>query len=150
MPEACKSVDQRGWLELREQLWPDHPRAEHLADMSSFLHAPQRYAQFVEYDASGTPAGFVEVSLRTDYVNGTDGSPVAFLEGMFVSPHARRQGVARSLIAAAQRWALGLGCRELASDAPLDNTVSHAMHAALGFSESERVVFFRKRLPAIE
>lgn len=147
MPEACTSIHQRGWLALREQLWPDHPRAGHLAEMASFLRSPQRYAQFVEYEASGTPVGLVEVSLRSDYVNGTDGSPVAFVEAVFVAPHARRQGIARKLIAQAERWGQAHGCRELASDAALDNTGSHAMHAALGFSESERVVFFRKRLP---
>jgi aminoglycoside 6'-N-acetyltransferase I len=28
----------------------------------------------------------------------------------------------------------------------LDNTASHAMHGALGFEETERVVYFRKAL----
>jgi aminoglycoside 6'-N-acetyltransferase I len=36
--------------------------------------------------------------------------------------------------------------RELASDALLDNNGSHAMHEALGFTETERVVYFRKAL----
>jgi aminoglycoside 6'-N-acetyltransferase I len=34
----------------------------------------------------------------------------------------------------------------MASDAHLDNAVSHAAHHALGFEESERLVHFRKRL----
>ena len=38
------------------------------------------------------------------------------------------------------------GWRELASDALLDNEISHSVHRALGFEETERVVFFRKRL----
>ncbi|GBQ40877.1 hypothetical protein AA0614_2124 [Komagataeibacter saccharivorans NRIC 0614] len=38
------------------------------------------------------------------------------------------------------------GATELASDAELANTSSHAMHRALGFDETERVVFFRKNL----
>lgn len=50
------------------------------------------------------------------------------------------------LVAAAERWALARGCSEFASDAHLDNTASHAMHARLGFTETERVVFFRKPL----
>ena len=56
------------------------------------------------------------------------------------------QGVARRLFGEAQRWAVGIGCVELASDALVDNTQSHAMHLALGFEETERVVFFRKLL----
>lgn len=81
-----------------------------------------------------------------DYVNGAESSPVAFLEGIYVAPDARRRGVARNLVVEAERWATSKGCKELASDARLENTASHAMHAALGFVETERVVFFKKAL----
>ena len=84
--------------------------------------------------------------MRTDYVNGTNSSPVAFLEGIYVSPSARLQGIARKLLVAAEEWARSLGSREFASDALFENTQSHAMHAALGFTESERVIFFKKAL----
>ena len=131
---------------MREQLWPQCPSSEHLAEMSEFLASPERYAQFIEYDKSGNAVGFVELSLRTDYVNGTDSSPVAFLEGVYVVPHARRQGVARALVAEAERWAIGKNCSEFASDAEIENTESHSMHTALGFTASERVVFFKKAL----
>lgn len=87
-----------------------------------------------------------ELAIRTDYVNGADTSPVAFLEGIYVVPEARRSGIARELVAAAERWALSMGCTELACDARIENTSSHAMHAALGFVETERVVFFKKVL----
>ena len=95
---------------------------------------------------SGNALGLVEVALRSDYVNGTNSSPVGFLEGIYVVPQARRQGVARMLVAEAERWAASVGCSEFASDALIDNTRSHAMHVALGFEETERVVFFRKAL----
>lgn len=116
------------------------------ASASAFLELPDKYAQFLAVEPGGRTAGFVEASLRTDYVNGTDSSPVAFLEGIYVAPQYRRQGVGRQLVAAVVSWARERGCSELASDAPLDNVVSHAMHAALGFEETERVVYFRKRL----
>jgi aminoglycoside 6'-N-acetyltransferase I len=47
-----------------------------------------------------------------------------------------------------EEWTRGHGCSELASDALLDNASSHAAHAACGFEETERVVFFRKVLKA--
>ena len=131
---------------LRELLWPDCPRETHLSQMSVLLASPDRFAQFVKYDELSNPLGLVEVSLRGDYVNGTTASPVAFLEGIYVIPEARLQGMARKLFAEAQRWAIGVGCVELASDALIENTQSHAMHRALGFEETERVVFFRKLL----
>ena len=143
---ACRTIDQPGWLSLREQLWPDATREEHLAEMSAFLAARKRHAQFVEYDPAGAALGFIEISLRTDYVNGAVTSPVAFLEGIFVAPEARGTGVARRLVAEAEHWARFMGCKEFASDAPMANPSSHAMHAALGFVETERVVFFKKDL----
>jgi aminoglycoside 6'-N-acetyltransferase I len=146
MVNPCVSVSQPGWLELRERLWPDATRSEHLAEMAEFLTEPGRFAQFVEYDAMGKALGFLEASIRSDYVNGTDASPVAFLEGIYVLPEARRQGVARALVAEAERWAVGAGCSEFASDALLENTLGHTAHVALGFRESERVVFFKKAL----
>jgi len=114
--------------------------------MSAFLAEPCRFGQFIEYDTRGTAVGFVEVALRADYVNGTDTSPVAFLEGIYVVPEARRTGVGRRLVAEAQGWARNMGCSEFASDASLENTSSHIMHLALGFVETERVVFFKKVL----
>jgi aminoglycoside 6'-N-acetyltransferase I len=146
MIERCASVEQDGWLTLRQALWPHCTREEHLSEMSLFCASPERYAQFVAYSRPGHAVGFVEASVRTDYVNGTDSSPVAFLEGIYVVPEARRKGLAGSLVAAVERWALSVGCRELASDASLENQVSHAVHRALGFKETERVVFFRKAL----
>jgi aminoglycoside 6'-N-acetyltransferase I len=146
MPTACRTIDQPGWLSLRQALWPEGTRDEHLAEMASFLAERKRFAQFIDYDAAGVPLGFIEIALRTDYVNGTDSSPVAFLEGIYVVPEARKSGVARRLVAEAEHWAKFMGCKEFASDAPLDNTSSHAMHAALGFVETERVVYFKKNL----
>ena len=113
--------------------------------MAAFLAQPQRYVQFVAYDA-GKAVGLAEAAVRTDYVNGTETSPVAFLEGLYVVPDARGKGIGRSLVEAVARWGKERGCTELASDAALENAASHAMHRALGFEETERVVFFRRRL----
>ena len=144
--EACESADHPGWLRLREALWPECARDEHLAEMARLVSNRARYRQCVAYSSSREAIGFAEASLRGDYVNGTESSPVAFLEGLYIVPSARRKGVAASLVAAITDWARGAGCRELASDAVLENSISHVVHRALGFEETERVVFFRKQL----
>jgi aminoglycoside 6'-N-acetyltransferase I len=141
----CTSAAQAGWLELRDVLWPQ-PREVQLAEMAAIATAPARFAAFVACAASGEPLGFAEAAIRIDYVNGAESSPVGFLEGLYVVPVARRQGLARALVAEVARWSAACGCTELASDAALANTTSHAVHRALGFAETERVVFFRKRL----
>lgn len=146
MIERCASVQQPGWLSLREALWPHCSRDEHLMEMASFLDVPERYIQFVAYAEDGRPLGFVEASVRTDYVNGTTTSPVAFLEGLYVAPGVRRKGVGRTLVEAVASWAAEVGCTELASDTLLEHDLSQAVHKALGFVETERVVFFNMPL----
>jgi aminoglycoside 6'-N-acetyltransferase I len=144
----CTAVEQSEWLRLRRALWPDGSAEEHLLEMASLIDDPRRYAQFIAATPAGEAVGLVEAALRTDYVNGTSSSPVAFIEGIYVVPAHRRMGIGAALVKAVTDWARDAGCSELASDAALDNVGSHAMHRALGFEETERVVFFRKPLDA--
>lgn len=144
--ERCDSLDQPGWLDFRLVLWSDATADEHRGHMAIILAQPERYLQLMMYDAQRQPIGFIEGSIRTDYVNGTESSPVGFVEGVYVKPEWRRKGIARLLFAAIGDWARARGCRELASDALLDNERSQHAHRALGFEETERVVYFRKIL----
>jgi len=132
------------WLALRLALWPEASEAQHLLEMAD-TSARGHYVRLA-MAADGSALGFVEASKRSDYVNGTSSSPVAFLEGLYVVPSVRRQGVARTLVESVVKWAVGEGCTELASDALLDNLAAHAVHRALGFEETERVVYFRRAL----
>jgi aminoglycoside 6'-N-acetyltransferase I len=141
------SAPQPAWLAMRRALWPDGGTdAELLKEMAHALADPGRCVQFMAF-AGEQAVGFAEAAVRRDAVNGATISPVAFLEGLYVVPAARRQGVARRLVQAVIDWAVGAGFTELASDALLENTASHAMHRALGFEEAERVVCFRRALP---
>jgi aminoglycoside 6'-N-acetyltransferase I len=132
-------------MRLRDTLWPQ-PEVEHSREIAEILAEPDRYAAFLCGMPNGDYVGFAEAAIRSDYVNGCETSPVAFLEGIFVEPAQRRNGIARALCAAVEQWTRSRGCREFASDADLSNLVSHRMQGALGFAETERVVFFRKLL----
>ena len=144
--DRCESLEHEGWLALRRALWPQASREEHLAWMAKQLARSGRYVQFVASSGPGRPVGFAEAAIRTDYVNGTDTFPVAFLEGLYVVPEARRHGVAAALVATVERWARDFGCRELASDALLDNNVSHEAHKRCGYIEVDKVINYRKPL----
>jgi aminoglycoside 6'-N-acetyltransferase I len=137
-------------MAMRSALWPEMTEEDNLRETAKLetgkLEAEAKAFVRIALNAEEKPAGFAEATLRTDYVNGCETSPVAFLEGIYVEPWARRQGVAKALVAEVERWALGLGCREFASDALLENAESHSMHRGLGFMETERVVYFRKDL----
>jgi aminoglycoside 6'-N-acetyltransferase I len=141
----CTAADTARWVALRQLLFPDCAHEEQLLEIAEHLADDRRYADFLAH-AGGSAIGLAEAELRTDYVNGTNTRPVAFLEGVFVLPQERRKGVARALVAAVAQWGRNKGCRELASDALADNYPSHAVHRALGFEETERVVFFRQPL----
>lgn len=136
--------DAEEWNRLRTALWPEWPES-HRVEIADFLRSPpEREACFVA-EADGRLIGFAETRLR-DYAEECDSSPVGYLEGIYVEPAARAAGVGRSLLDAAENWARGLGCSEMASDREISNEVSGAFHLAVGFSEAVRMVTYRKDL----
>ncbi|MGV8833901.1 MAG: aminoglycoside 6'-N-acetyltransferase [Devosia sp.] len=145
---VATATDLADWAALRQALWPDTAPEEHQAEIAAQVARPHDTINLVARQADGTAVGFAEASIRHDHVNGCDTSPVAFLEGIYVEPEHRRIGTARMLVAAVEDWARAQGCSEFASDADIDNTDSHRMHAALGFEETQRAVYFRKALRA--
>ncbi|KFL31033.1 aminoglycoside 6'-acetyltransferase [Devosia riboflavina] len=140
------AADAADWVAMRTALWPSGGDGAHAADIAELLDDAGETINLIARDADGAALGFVEAALRHDYVNGCKTSPVAFLEGIFVKPEARGRGVARAMVGAVEAWAREQGCTEFASDAALENFVSHDMHRALGFAETQRVAFFRKVL----
>ena len=135
------------WAHLRATLWPNHSIEDHRKELMHCLSTVyNNFIGFIVLSKSDEVIGFAEATLRNDYVNGCETSPVAFLEGIYVRYEDRRKGVARLLCDAVGMWGKSAGCTELASDAPLENKASQSFHAAIGFTETERVVFFRKRL----
>lgn len=140
MTEADRAV----WAEMRVALWPSCPREWHTTDIGEKLCDPEAWG-FIAETAACQPAGLAELSIRK-YANGCESSPVPFLEGIWIEPQFRRQGAAGRLIAHIEAFLTARGFREIGSDALIDNSTSHAAHARWGFSETERVVYFRKVL----
>lgn len=97
-------------------------------------------------ECDGMAAGFAELSVRNDYVDGCDFSPAAFLEGIFVDEKYRKLGVARALVNEGEKWAKSQNCAEFASNRELDNELSEKFHLGCGFEETERTVSYRKLL----
>jgi aminoglycoside 6'-N-acetyltransferase I len=140
----CVTADRR-WVACRAELWPEETPASLQVDAERPITGCFPFAAWLALVGEDV-AGFAEVLLRIDPVNGCETSPVAFLEGLWVGLPYRRRGIARQLIGAAEDFARSLGCLEFASDALVGNIPSHAVHIATGFAETERVVCFRKRL----
>lgn len=142
----CTPADFGEWTALRRALWPDSTEPELRQGLDAMLDPAAGAVAFLARAPGGEAVGFAEATIRSDYVNGCDTSPVAFLEGIYVAPGYRRRGIAAALVDKLAEWGRARGCTEFASDALLDNPASHAFHAAIGFAETERVVCFRREL----
>jgi aminoglycoside 6'-N-acetyltransferase I len=138
------AADRTVWVAMRVALWPEDSADAHAAWIDRML-ADKNGWGFMAATPAGKPVGFAEVALRP-YANGCNGQPVLFLEGIWVRPEFRRQGIGAGLIARVAAFATQRGYREIGSDALIDNLASHAAHRGWGFSETERVVYFRKDL----
>jgi aminoglycoside 6'-N-acetyltransferase I len=125
-------------------LWPDIEAQQLYEEMHGFLTDPEN-ALFVAKE-DGAVAGFAHCALRHDYVEGTDSSPVGYLEGIFVEEVHRGQHVAKMLVEACERFSKEKGCAEFASDCELHNQKSIAFHRGVGFVEANRLVCFVKKL----
>ena len=98
------------------------------------------------YIINSIAVGFAQCQLRRDYVEGTETSPVGYLEGVYVEPIYRKLGCGRALIKACEGWAKENGCTEFASDCELHNSDSYAFHLKSGFTEANRIICFTKKL----
>jgi aminoglycoside 6'-N-acetyltransferase I len=127
---------------MAKLLWPDHPAADVESDVGGWEPSNVLVA---ERDRS-LLAGFVQLGERS-YAEGCWTSPVGYVEGWFVDEDLRRQGIGRTLMAAAVDWCRARGYAELASDAQLGNDTSIRAHLALGYQLVERIVCFRQEVP---
>ena len=129
---------------MRADLWPEGTASEHAREIEALLAAgpTDRNTTLVAESKTGELLGFVELSIR-NYAEDCETDRVGYCEGWYVKPTFRRSGVGRALMAAGVAWARARGCSEFASDALLDNKLSHAAHVALGFEETGRIVCFK-------
>lgn len=142
-------TDRAEWLRLLLGLHPELAEADHVPTIDAYLSSGSigelnPLAAFVAERDDGRLGGLLELSVR-NYAEGCSGD-TPYVESWYVDEDLRGTGVGRALMEAAERWARDRGFDELASDALLENQLSHAAHQALGFEVVERIVVFRKPL----
>ncbi len=133
---------------MRARLWPQADPAALEREARAFVEGgPQPLLEtvFVAGDERENPVGILELSVRP-FADGCDSQPVPHVEGWFVEASARRIGIGRALVRAAEDWARGRGFSELASDTEVHNEDSQRAHEGCGFQETERLIKFRKAL----
>lgn len=136
--------DARALTDIARIVWPDNTEEELLRIILEYMDkdgsavfAEKRDCVFI---------GVALCSLRHDYVEGCETSPVGYLEGVSVKEEYRNRGVARQLVEECEQWAREKGCSEFASDCELSNMDSLRFHLQIGFEEQNRIICFKKKL----
>ena len=133
---------------LRHELWPEGSIDQHRGEVERLISGEFPWGPWTVLVAErddGALVGFAEASVRP-FAEGCETEGVAFLEGWFVHPEVRGDGVGRALVKGVEDWGRGHGCLELASDTHPGNAVSLAAHIRTGFDDVGLVRCFRKRI----
>ncbi len=139
-PEDCAE-----WVSLALALWPYE--TEHDMRELFLKRIPSEKDKTVLCrEENGEAIAFIDLSIREEYVEGSSSSPVGYVEGIYVKPEYRKQGIARELLRLGEEWSRAHGCAEYASDTELENTESQAFHFRAGFEEAHKIVHFIKKL----
>ena len=79
--------------ELAVQMWEDNTVEDLIQEFTELL-SKGRTQFFLIYE-NDIPVGFAQCQLRSDYVEGTETSPVGYLEGIFVREEYWQKGYVR-------------------------------------------------------
>lgn len=135
-------ADALALAELAIKLWSSHTISELQSEFLDLICSDNAVC-FIKYVGSKA-VGFAQCQLRNDYVEGTDTSPVGYLEGIFVEEEYRHNGYAKELLSKCEKWAKEKHCTEFASDCEINNEISLQFHLSMGFEEANRIICFRK------
>lgn len=133
------------WVAMGVALWPQNTKRELTKEFRALLRS-KKYATFIARSDQGETVAFINLSLRSDYVEGSSSNPVAYVEGIYVKPKYRQAGMAKELIKRAERWTRKKCCTELASDTELQNRASQKFHKSIGFKKAGTIVHFIKKI----
>lgn len=127
---------------LAMKLWPDNVWSDLETEFEQLLESKKDIVYLAVVEEAYI--GFIHMSLRFDYVEGSNSSPVGYIEGIYVDENHRNKGISRKLVEAGEEWSKSFGCKEIASDTELHNYGSQTFHKRIGFKEAGRIVAFIK------
>ncbi len=142
---AITHGDVERWLQMRRILWPDSAENTLQQEMTVIFDNAKNNQVYVCEVESHDIVAFIEINLRIR-VHGCISSPIAYIEGLYVEPNYRLQGIAKALTTEAENWARRNGCAELAVDVIFNNSMNQQIHQKLGYKEVEKIVIYCKTL----
>lgn len=142
MIREATQADTLALAELAIKMWPNNTISELQSEFLDLI-CDDNAVCFIKY-VDNKEIGFAQCQLRNDYVEGTNTSPVGYLEGIFIEKEYRQNGYAKELLLKCEKWAKEKNCTEFASDCEIDNDISLEFHLTMGFKEANRIICFRK------
>jgi aminoglycoside 6'-N-acetyltransferase I len=130
--------------QMGQDLWPGHEFEEQKESFQKIINSENGKIFLSFYN--DVPIGFIYVSIRTDYVEGTTSSPTGYIEGIYVAPPFRRKGISKKLLIEGEKWAREKGCKQMGSDIEINNQESYQFHTSSGFTEANRLIAFIKNI----
>ena len=133
------------WMELGVLFWSRHPKEKTEREFRRIINSKNEVS-FVCKNEHESFLGFINLAIRTDYVEGSKTSPVGYLEGIYVKEAYRKKGVAKMLWQEAEKWLIKKGVSEIGSDTGTDNVASQKFHQKMGFKKGETLIHYLKKI----
>ena len=128
-----------GYMRLIKLLWTDIEDNEIEEIITS--HELSKEKIFI-YLKDEEVVGFINLSIRNDYVEGCTSNGVGYIEGIYVCEPYRRNQIAYQLVQKAIDFFKLIGLKEIGSDTEIENQMSQIFHKAIGFREAGRNVHY--------
>ena len=131
-------------IQMMLELWPESTWEDELSFCEDIIRG-NKYDLFL-LKTDEIYVGFLLLSLRTDWVEGAENFPIAYIEGIYIRSQYKRRGFGRFLVQKAEEWARSKGSDQLGSDVEIGNRASIEFHNNMGFKEENRVICYMKNL----
>ncbi len=130
-------------LKMAKDLWKDDFSEKEMRNFFKEALNSDKFNVLLHF-SENIVTGFIFLSLRTDYVEGSNSSPTGYIEGIYVKQDFRKSGIAKKLLIEGEKWVKQEGCTQLGSDTYIDNRMSIDFHIKSEFKEAGRLVTFIK------
>ena len=86
------------------EMFPENDFSEEYENFRSILSSDSETCFLTKLETEYV--AFIHLTLRNDYVEGSEIRPTAYIEAVYVRESHRRKGIANALIKKAEKWAL--------------------------------------------
>lgn len=129
---------------LSLKLWPENEYKKQYAEWEEILNHTEHFCAVII--SENTIFGFIHLSIRKEYVEGSNFNTTAYVEAIYIEPEFRKKGFATLLLQKGISWAKSKDLHELASDTELGNIISQKFHTYNGFKEVTKLVCYIKSI----